>query len=372
MKFLHISDIHLGKRLHGRSLFEDQEHILAQFLALAGRSDCDAVIIAGDVYNRSQPQPEAINQFSRFLTDLAALGKPVLIVRGNHDGEAQLAYAAPLLANSNIHISPAFDGNMAEVVLADAHGEIRVRLLPYIKPLQARRAFPEDTIESYADAVEAALRHNPVDGAVRNVLVTHQYVMGAEVSDSEERSIGGLDQIPPAVFGDYDYVALGHLHKSQTFGHGRIRYCGAPLVYSFDECMQQKTATMVTVGPKGSENVLEFIPLEPLHPCRRLEGEMADLVAQPRTEDYVQIILTDKIRPLDPVGTLRVTYPNLLNLLFKDQTAELAPLDLSEVEVSAHPLDHFIEFFTFQNDAPPTEAQLSIIREIIREGGEDA
>jgi len=372
MKFLHISDIHLGKRLHGRSLFDDQEHILAQYLALAGRSDCDAVIIAGDVYNRSQPQPEAINQFSRFLTDLAALGKPVFIVRGNHDGEAQLAYAAPLLAGSNIHISPAFDGGMVEIALADEHGEIRIRLLPYIKPLQARRAFPEDTIESYADAVEAALRHNPVDGAVRNVLVTHQYVMGAETSDSEERSIGGLDQIPPAVFGDYDYVALGHLHKSQTFGRGRIRYCGAPLVYSFDECSQQKTATMVTVGAKGSENILEIIPLEPLHPCRRLEGEMADLAAQPRTEDYVQIILTDKIRPLDPVGTLRVTYPNLLNLLFLNRMGELAPQELPKMEALIDPLEHFAEFFTYQNEIPPTEEQLEIIRKIIAEGGEDA
>lgn len=372
MKFLHISDIHLGKRLHGRSLHDDQEHILSQYLALAAREDCQAILIAGDVYNRSQPQPEAIDQFSRFLTGLAELNKPVFIVRGNHDGEAQLAYAAPLLAQNNIHISPAYDGNMPKITLTDEHGEIDVYLLPYIKPIQARRAFPDAGVETYADAIEVTLKNNPTNPANRSVLITHQYVMGAETSDSEERSLGGLDQIPPAMFKDYDYVALGHLHKSQTFNKGRIRYCGAPLVYSFDECSQTKTATMVTLGPKGTENELEFIPLEPLRPCRRLEGEMADLIAQPRTEDYVQIILTDKIRPLDPVGTLRVTYPNLLNLMFLNRMGELAPQELPRMESLTNPLDHFVEFFTYQNETPPTDEQLEIIRKIIAEGGEDA
>ena len=372
MKFLHVSDIHLGKRLHGSSLSEDHAHILAQMLALAARSDVDAVLIAGDVYNRSQPQPEAIVQFSRFLTELAALGKPVFIVRGNHDGEAQLAYAAPLLSAKGLYFSDVFDGGMQRIDLRDEHGPVSIWLMPYLKPVQVRRFFPEAEIESYADAVKTVIEHAQIDPSVRNVLVTHQYVFGAQVSDSEERSVGGLDQIPAGVFADFDYVALGHLHKPQTLDGGRLRYCGAPLVYSFDECSHNKSATIVTVGAKGEANGFELVPFEPLHPCRRLEGTLEEVIAQPRSEDYVQVLLTDKVRPLDPVGTLRLTYPNLMNLQFAEISGEGGAEAVAVNVQSVDPIDHFIEFYTAQNKQPPTEEQLEIIREIIREGGNDA
>lgn len=372
MKFLHVSDIHIGKRLHGASLLEDQELILGQMLELAARQDVDAVLIAGDVYNRSQPQPEAINQFSRFLTKLAALGKPVCIVRGNHDGEAQLAYAAPLLAGKGVYVSRVFDGGMEKIELEDEFGPVHVWLLPYIKPLQARKCFPEDGIEDYAGAVKAVLARTELDETARNVLLTHQFVAGAEVSDSEERSIGGLDQVPPETFAAFDYVALGHLHKQQTLMGGKIRYCGAPLVYSFDECSQQKSATLVTIGAKGMPNAFEFIPFVPLHPCRRIEGTLEALCAQPRSEDYVQAVLTDEIRPLDPVGTLRMTYPNLLNLMFALPDGEDGWEILPVAERDADPLEHFVEFYTAQNKNAPSDAQVEIIRQIIRERGEEA
>ena len=372
MKLLHLSDIHLGKRLFGCSLYDDHEHILAQILDLAARPDVDAIIIAGDVYNRAQPQPDAITQFSSFLTRLAALSKPVLIIRGNHDGEAQLAYAAPLLAAANIHFSEIFSGTTTRVTLSDAHGPVHIHLLPFIKPAQARRFFPDTKIETYADAVSAVLANTELDPAARSILVTHQYVLGAQTSDSEERSIGGVDQIPPAVFSDFDYVALGHLHKSQTLSHGRIRYCGAPLVFSFDECSQNKSATIVTIGEKGAENEFEFIPFQPLHPCRRLEGTLAELCAMPRSEDYVQIHLTDKIRPLDPVGTLKITYPNLLNLTFAHAEAGETIEEVQQFEPSLSPLEHFISFYTSQNGQPPSDAQIAVVREIIQEGAHEA
>jgi len=372
MKFLHISDIHLGKRLFGCSLFDDHEHILAQILDLSARRDVDAVIIAGDIYNRSQPLPETITQFSRFLTKLSALGKPVFIVRGNHDGEAQLAYAAPLLSDRGLHISEVYDGTMQRIVLRDGHGEVSVWLLPYIKPLQARRAFPEAKIETYADAVRETIAHADIDPTQRNVLVTHHFVLGAATSDSEERSIGGLDEIPPEVFDPFDYVALGHLHKSQTLRRGRIRYCGAPLVYSFDECAQEKSATLVTIGEKGSENAFEFIPFEPLHRCERIEGTLAELCAMPRSESYVQAVLTDKIRPLDPIGTLKLTYPNLLNLSFILPEAGDAWEPIAEFQPALDPLEHFIEFYTHQNKRAPSEEQLEILREVINEEGDAA
>lgn len=370
MKFLHVSDLHLGKRLHGRSLAEDHEVILGQILDLAARPDCDAVLIAGDVYNRAQPQPEAIAQFSRFLTRLAALKKPVFIVRGNHDGEAQLAYAAPLLSAGGLYVNEIFDGHVQRVELRDAFGPLHVWLLPYIKPVQARRFFPDDDIATYADAVRAVLSRIDLDRSVRNVLITHQYVFGAEVSDSEERSVGGLDQIPPSVFDGFDYVALGHLHRAQTLCGGRLRYCGAPLVFSFDECDQQKSATFVTIGEKGAQNEFELVPFRPLHPCRRLEGALDALASMPRSEDYVQIQLTDEVRPLDPVGTLRVNWPNLLNLQFShfEPAGNAAPL--AEIEADADPIDHFIEFYTHQNGHAPSEAHLAILRDILQKGGD--
>lgn len=372
MKFLHVSDIHLGKRLFGCSLSEDHAHILSQILALAARPDVDAVIIAGDIYNRAQPQPDAISQFSDFLTELAKLKKPAFIVRGNHDGEAQLAYAAPLLAEARIHINEVFAGSVNSFTLEDEHGPVCVHLLPFIKPVQVRRLFPEDGIETYADAVSAVLGRTELDPAARHVLVTHQYVLGAQTSDSEERSIGGTDQIPPSVFENFDYVALGHLHKSQTLSGGCIRYCGAPLVYSFDECAQEKSATIVTLGEKGAANEFELVPFSPLHPCRRLEGTLAELCTLPRSEDYVQIHLTDEIRPLDPVGSLRLTYPNLLNLTFARAEIGESIEDVQEYEPALDPAEHFVAFYTAQNGHPPSDEQLELVREIIREGGEDA
>lgn len=372
MKFLHLSDIHLGKRLFGCSLINDHEHILQQIIALATRLDIDAIIIAGDIYNRAQPQPEALIQFSAFLNRLSIIGKPVFIIRGNHDGEAQLAYASPILADANIHINEIFSGKTTCITLNDAHGPVHIHLLPFIKPAQARKFFPDEKIETYSDAVSAVLSQTELDPDARNILVTHQYVLGAQTSDSEERSIGGVDQIPPAVFKDFDYVALGHLHKSQTLAHGRIRYCGAPLVFSFDECSQNKSATIVTIGEKGSENEFEFIPFNPLHPCRRLEGTLAELSAQPRSEDYVQVHLTDKIRPLDPVGTLKITYPNLLNLTFAHAEAGETIEQVQQFEPSLSPLEHFISFYTTQNGQPPSDEQIDVVREIIQEGAHEA
>ena len=365
MKFLHVSDIHLGKRLYGCGLAEDQEHILNEILELAAREDVDAILIAGDVYNRAQPQPEALSQFSRFLTRLSALGKPVCIVRGNHDGEAQLAYAGPLLAGSGLYFTGEFDGRMQKVALRDGFGPVNVWLLPYFKPVQARRIFPEDGIESYADGVLAVLGRAEIDRSQRNVLVTHQFVAGAQVSDSEERSIGGLDQIPEEVFSDFDYVALGHLHKAQTLAGGRIRYCGAPLVYAFDECGQEKSATLVTLGEKGAENRLETVPFHPLRGCRVLEGTLDELSVLPRSEDYVQVHLTDAVRPLDPVGALRIPFPNLLNLTFAQAGDSKSREDIPAFEPALDPLEHFRAFYTAQNGREPSAEQVEIIREII-------
>lgn len=372
MKFLHVSDLHLGKRLHRRALDEDQSAILDQILDLAAREDVDAVLVAGDVYNRTQPQPECISMFSRFLSRLRALGKPAFFVRGNHDGEAQLAYASELLSEGGLHLTGLFDGTLSRTTLTDEFGELDVWLMPYIRPTQAHRVFPDEKIESYADAVRAVLERAQIDPSRRNVLVTHQYVFGAQPSDSEDRALGGLDQIPAEAFDAFDYVALGHLHRAQTLRGGKIRYCGAPLVYSFDECAQEKSATLVTVGEKGAPNEFEFVPFRPLRRCVRLEGTLAELCAMPRSEDYLQAMLTDELRPLDALGTLQVTWPNVLNLQFLHLTGEEIDAAQEEADRGAMgPLEHFAAFYAHQNGRAPTEAQLDVIREILREGGEN-
>ena len=244
--------------------------------------------------------------------------------------------------------------------------------MPYIRPTQARRVFPDEKIESYADAVRAVLERAQIDPGRRNVLVTHQYVFGAQPSDSEDRALGGLDQIPAETFDAFDYVALGHLHRAQTLRGGKIRYCGAPLVYSFDECAQEKSATLVTVGEKGAPNEFEFVPFQPLRRCVRLEGALAELCAMPRSEDYLQALLTDELRPLDALGTLQVTWPNVLNLQFLHLAGEEIDAAQEEADRGAMgPLEHFAAFYAHQNGRAPTEAQMDVIREILREGGEN-
>ncbi len=365
MKFLHLSDIHLGKRPFGANLSEDHDALLAQMLALAAREDVDAVLIAGDVYNRAQPGPESITQFSRFLTQLADIQKPVMIVRGNHDGEAQLAYAAGLLKMSGLYFSNVFDGGMDHVILNDAFGEIIVWLLPYIKPAQVRAFYPDEKIESYADGVRTVIRHAKIDPARRNVLLTLPLVAGAVTSESEQRSVGGLDMIPADVFSVFDYVALGHLHKSQTMDNGRIRYCGAPMAYAFDECGQDKSATIVTVGEKGSPNAIETVDLVPPHVFRTLEGTLEELCALPASQDYIQARLTDAVRPLDPVGSLRLNYPNLLNLIMDTQDGGTE--SISDFEPTVDPLEHFCSFYIAQNGHDPSPAQVEVIAKILEE-----
>ncbi|MBQ8087680.1 MAG: exonuclease SbcCD subunit D [Clostridia bacterium] len=369
MKFLHLSDIHLGKALNRLSLMEDQAEILRQMHTMAARDDVDAVLIAGDVYNRAQPQPEAISAFSAFLTDLAALGKPVCVVRGNHDGEAQLSYAEPLLRAQGIYLTPPYDGSVRFVDLSDAFGPLRVHLLPYVRPIQVRRALNDDSISTYEQAVAAALSRAQLLPEGRNVLVTHQYVTGAQLSDSEERPVGGLDQVSRQVFAAFDFVALGHLHRAQTLDGGRIRYSGAPLVYSFDECGQTKSASLVEVGPKGAPNRFEALEFQPLRRVCVLTGTLEELCALPRSEDYIQAVLTDAERLLDPFGALRVNFPDLLALRQSGGATDGEGGSTIEetFEPALSPEEHFSRFFEARNGVLPSAAQMEWIAQVVRE-----
>ena len=241
VKLIHLSDLHLGKRVNEFSMLEDQQEILAQILAVIDAEQPDAAAICGDVYDKSVPSAEAVQVFDGFLCALAERDLQVFVISGNHDSPERLAFASRLIASSGVLLSPVYDGAVAPTILRDAHGPVHIYMLPFLKPAHVRRFFPEAQIESYTDALRAAVGQMGIDPAGRNVLLTHQFVTGAARSDSEEISVGGADNVDASVFDGFDYVALGHIHRAQNVGGERIRYCGAPLKYAVTEADQEKS-----------------------------------------------------------------------------------------------------------------------------------
>lgn len=371
MRFLHISDLHIGKKLFYLPLIEDQRRVLDQIVGLAQTVDC--VLVAGDVFNRAQPSQEALELAGRFFEQLAALGVPVAVIAGNHDNAELIGYCSGVLRAGGVYASGSYDGHLERLTLRDAFGEVDVHLLPFVRPAHVRPHFPEENIESYADAVRCALAHAEIDFGRRNVLVAHQYVAGSALCDSEELIVGGLDQIPAAVFEGFDYVALGHLHTPQRAGSDRIRYSGSPLAYSISEVRghSNKSAVIVEMDARGGVTI-ELHPLKPLHPLREVRGTLAELIAQPYSEDYVQATLTDPTMPIDAMGALRITYPNIVTLRAEcENGAAQASLEPERVE-TVRPIDHFTAFFRQQNPQKElTERHMQLLETLFREAEEE-
>lgn len=368
MRFLHLSDLHIGRRLNGFSLLEDQAHVLAQALRMA--READAVLIAGDLYDKAQPSAEAIRTVGDFLVQLSRMGKPVFAISGNHDSPEQVAYCRELLGECGVWMAQTFDGTLTPHVLRDAWGEIHVWLLPFIRPASVRPFFPQ--VKTYEDAVRAALSTVRFDPEARHVLVAHQYVSGAEVCESEMRLIGGVDQIGLNVLEGFDYVALGHLHSPQQMAQGRVCYAGSPMAYSLSEENQRKAALMVEIGPKGEVNVAKQ-PFEPLHRLRTVTGRLAE-VADPEkySNDYVYAVLTDEEVLMDPLGALRMTYPRLMGMRICNSRTneEAAEVENTDAE-NLSPLEHFQAFYALQNhDTPLDERRMEVMRQIMEEAEE--
>ena len=370
MKLIHLSDLHIGKRVNEISMLEDQEYILLQILQIIDDEKADAVLICGDVYDKSVPSAEAVTLFDDFLCRLAQRKIPVLIISGNHDSPERLAFGNRLLELGGIHISPVYDGQIRSVTLTDEHGEAVFWLLPFIKPTHVKRFYPEDGIESYTDAVRVALEKMPVDTSKRNILLTHQFVTGSLTCDSEELSVGGSDNVDAAVLEAFDYVALGHIHGPQNIGSNRIRYCGTPLKYSFSESGHHKSVTVVNLGAKGSLE-LQLRPLNPRRDLRQLRGSFAQLTDKgfyqgTATHDYLHIILTDEEDVPEAVGQLRVIYPNLMKLSYDNtRTRTNQTVDGAEDVQRKSPLELFDELYQLQNNQPMSERQRSFTLELI-------
>lgn len=373
MKFLHLADLHLGKRVNGFSMLEDQAHILRQILAILDDEQPDGVLIAGDVYDKSVPSVEAVGLLDGFLTELRARGVPVLLISGNHDSPERLAFGGRVMDSCGIHISPVYDGALAPVTLQDAFGPVHVWLLPFVKPAHVRRWFPDADIESYTDAMAEAVAHMDIDTAARNVLVTHQFVTGGARSGSEELSVGGTDNVDSGVFAPFDYAALGHLHGAQHIGRETIRYAGSPLKYSFSEARQHKSVTVVTLGEKGDVQV-RTVALTPLRELREIRGSYDELTARSFYEhttyrsDYLHLILTDEQDVFDAMSRLRTIYPYLMTLDYDNaRTRAAGGMSVPAETERRTPLELFEALYQRQNHRPMSEVQREYIAQLMEQ-----
>ena len=376
MKLIHLSDLHLGKRVNEFSMLEDQAFILQEILRIIDEEQPQAVLLAGDIYDKSVPSGEAVQLFDGFLWELSSRKLQVFVISGNHDSPERLSFGGRLMEGSGIHLSPVYSGKVEPVVLEDAYGPVNVYLLPFLKPAHVRRYFPEEEIGTYTEALGKAVEALEIHKEQRNVLVTHQFVTGASRSDSEEISVGGSDNVDASVFDDFDYVALGHIHGPQNIGSPRIRYCGTPLKYSFSEAGQQKSVTVAELKEKGTLEVAART-LTPLRDLREIRGSYLEVTAKRfyegrNREDYLHITLTDEEDVPDGAAKLRVIYPNLMRLDYDNTRTRSRNLpEGAEEPETKSPLELFEEFYERQNNQPMTEEQIRFSRELMETIWED-
>lgn len=380
MKLIHLSDLHLGKRVNGYSMLEDQDYILKELLSIIIAQSPDAVLIAGDIYDKPVPPAEAVRLFDDFLVQLSRLNVQVFVISGNHDSPERIAFGSRLMDASGIHLSPVCQGTIEPISMTDPYGTVDFYMLPFIKPAHVRRFYEEESesIESYTDAMQTVIDHLPINAKHRNVLLTHQFVTGSLRAESEELSIGGSDNIDASVFAPFDYVALGHLHTPQNCGNtGRIRYCGTPLKYSFSEARDIKSVTVAELFEKGTLNI-RTIPLTPLHDLTEIKGTYDTVTSRSFyentcwQEDYTHITLTDEEDIPDAIGKLRAIYHRLMKLDYdnkrtRSNTEITADLDVEQKT----PIQLFSDFYELQNNQPLTETQTTFLNELIEHIWED-
>ncbi len=371
MKLIHLSDLHIGKRVNEFSLLEDQRYILEQILAVASQEQADGVLIAGDIYDKPVPPAEAVQVFDDFLTRLAERKIPVFAISGNHDCAERVAFGARLMSGTGVYLSPVYDGKVTGITLEDEYGEAVIWLLPFVKPALVRHVFADEEAGSYQEAVRIAVDHIAAEEEKRNVLLAHQFVTGAFRCESEEILVGGLDNVDVSVFDRFDYVALGHIHSPQQVGRETVRYCGTPLKYSFSEAEQEKSVTVVELGKKGEVGI-RTVPLRPLRDMRRIRGTYLELTAlsfyqDTNREDYIQAVLTDEEDVPDGLMKLRVIYPNLMKLEYDNQrTRDNREISGTCEAEQKSELELFEEFYELQNNQPFSERQREFVMQLIQ------
>ncbi len=370
MKIFHLSDLHIGKRVNDFPFYDEQENVLSQIVSYARSERPQAVVIAGDIYDKPVPSSEAVALFDGFLSRLCELDIPVFIIYGNHDSPERVSFGERLFRLAGVYISPVYDGEISPVTLEDEFGDVNFWLLPFVRPSQVRAALSDGDILSYDEAVRKAVSRIPADFSQRNVLITHQFVAGAKRSESEELSVGGTDCVGMDIFGAFDYTALGHLHSPQNVGSTAIRYCGSPLKYSFSEMNDEKSVTVVDLKEKGNIFV-STLALKPLHEMRRLRGTYYDLTLRKNyentpTDDYLHIVLTDEEDIPDALGRLRTVYKNIMKLEYDNSRTRADRLSaLTGTCSDKSPGEMFGEFYRLQNGRDMTDEQKKILEDII-------
>lgn len=376
MKLIHLSDLHIGKRIKEISMLKDQSYILDQILQILDREEPDGVILAGDIYDKSIPSIEAVTLLDDFLFQMSQRHLHVFVISGNHDSPERIAFGSRLIDGCGIHLAPAYHGTVTPITLQDTYGEVEVFMLPFLKPVYVRQFYPDEEIQSYTDAVRTAISHMPVCPEKRNILITHQFVTGASRCESEEISVGGSDNVDADVFAEFDYVALGHIHNPQNVGMKTIRYCGTPLKYSFSEAGHTKSVTVLELKEKGTLEI-RTIPLTPMRDMREIRGTYAGITLKKNyegtnTEDYIHITLTDEEDIPNAMEKLRVIYPNLMRLDYDNQrTRYHTELNGIEEGKKRDPSALLDEFYEKQNGKKMNEKQREFSEKIMEEIWED-
>ena len=376
MRFIHLSDLHIGKRVNEFSMIEDQKYILNQVLETIDEVKPDAVIIAGDVYDKSMPSEEAVRLLNEFICELAKKDAKTFIISGNHDSAERLAFASDLISNSGIYISPVYNGEIAKYTLSDEYGEVDIYLLPFVKPGNVRRYYPDVEIESYTDAIACIIDNLNLDKTKRNVIVAHQFVTGANRSESEDISVGGTDNVDVRVFDDFDYVALGHIHGAQKMTRETVRYSGTPLKYSFSEANHHKSITIVDMYEKDNVEIStkDFVPL---HDMRIIKGTYNEIThranyEKTNTNDYIQVILTDEEDVADAISRLRTIYPNIMQLKYDNKrTRENIEVGSANDIENKRPIELFDELYLKQNNQSMSDEQREYVSKLIEAIWED-
>ena len=377
MKIIHLADLHIGKRVNEFSMIDDQKYILNQILEIIDKEKPDALIIAGDVYDKQVPSIEAVELLDSFISDISKRKTTTFIISGNHDSAERLAFGSTLMAMGKIYISPVYNGKISKYTLKNDFGSANFYLLPFVKPSHVKRFFPDKKIESYTDTIKVVVDNLKLDTSEINILIAHQFVTGASRTESEEISVGGLDNVDASVFEDFDYVALGHIHRPQKIGTKRIRYCGTPLKYSFSEVNDTKSVSIIEINSKEDFN-LRTIPLIPKRDMRKIRGTYEELTTKnsyenTNTDDYIHVTLTDEFNVADAIQKLRVIYKNIMKLEYDNiRTRESRKINLDNMVIeNKNPLEIFSEFYKLQNNKEMNDEQKEIIKKIMEEVWEE-
>lgn len=373
MKFLHTGDLHIGKTVNGFSMLEDQKKALTQMVEIAKREKVQAFVIAGDVYERAIPTAEAVLLFNDFLSELHELSIEVLCISGNHDSPERLSFLEQVLEKNKIHMAGVYENSCKQIELQDEYGAVVFVLMPYVKPYALHAKSCDEVVEKM---LQETFEHIPYDESKRYVMVTHYFVVGnnnqePELSDSENISyVGGLDMVSTSYFERFTYTALGHIHKPQKMGKN-IYYAGSPLPYSFSECEQEKGIWLVELKKEGVDSIVKC-GIKPLHGMRKIKGDLINLISDEIVNsgnalDYMHITLTDDVELIDPIGTLRNYYPNVMQLVIEKYQVDMEEEYIIDTVEDKSLEEIFADFYFNTTNREMDETRSKMIKKVFVE-----